>query len=91
MTLVGLRHKADIPVSSKRARLSGGQQKRLSLAIALVQLRPVLVLDELTSGLDFPRARELMMVLHTLCERVKLTVISVIHQPSPAIFENCGV
>ncbi|WP_406092398.1 ABC transporter ATP-binding protein [Streptomyces sp. NBC_01013] len=43
-------------LTTRFARLSGGQKQRLSIALALVGSPRVVVLDELTTGLD-PRAR----------------------------------
>lgn len=43
-------------LASRYAKLSGGQQQRLSIALALVGRPRVVVLDELSTGLD-PRAR----------------------------------
>lgn len=43
-------------LGTRYARLSGGQKQRLSIALALVGRPRVVVLDELTTGLD-PRAR----------------------------------
>lgn len=59
-------------------KLSGGQQQRLSIALALVGSPELVVLDELTTGLD-PQARR---EVWALIERVKargVTVILVSH------------
>lgn len=53
MARVGLREKARTTFSA----LSGGQQQRLALAVAMIGRPPLLVLDELTTGLD-PHARQ---------------------------------
>lgn len=58
----GLAGKIRSPFSS----LSGGQQRRLVLALALAHEPPVLVLDEPTSGLDVPTRAELHSILREL-------------------------
>lgn len=59
-------------------KLSGGQQQRLSIALALVGRPRVVILDELTTGLD-PRARRRMW---TTIERLRdegVTILLVSH------------
>jgi ABC-2 type transport system ATP-binding protein len=59
-------------------KLSGGQQQRLSIALALVGGPRVVILDELTTGLD-PRARRRMW---TTIERLRdegVTIVLVSH------------
>lgn len=68
--------------------LSGGQKRRLSLAIALVKQPKVLVLDEPTSGLDSAAAAAIMRFLKRLAVTRGLCVICTIHQPSVAVFER---
>jgi len=53
LTRFGLADRADKPVGS----YSGGLRRRLDLAVSLVVPRPVLVLDEPTTGLD-PHSRQ---------------------------------
>ncbi|HET8993788.1 MAG TPA: ABC transporter ATP-binding protein [Rhodococcus sp. (in: high G+C Gram-positive bacteria)] len=55
LEMVGLTEQRDI----RFEKLSGGQQQRLSIALALVGRPRVVILDELTTGLD-PRARRQM-------------------------------
>jgi ABC-2 type transport system ATP-binding protein len=70
--LVGLREKADAPIRS----LSGGQQRRLDLAIALIGDPELVFLDEPTTGFD-PAARraawEMIRGLRSLGKTILLT------------------
>ena len=59
-------------------RLSGGQQQRLSIAIALIGLPQVVILDELTTGLD-PRARRRLWELVEGLREAGVTVLLVSH------------
>jgi ABC-2 type transport system ATP-binding protein len=59
-------------------RLSGGQQQRLSIALALVGRPRVVILDELSSGLD-PRARREVWELVRDVREAGATVLLVTH------------
>jgi ABC-type multidrug transport system ATPase subunit len=59
-------------------RLSGGQRKRVSVALELLTRPPVLFLDEPTSGLDPGLDRQLMLLLRELADDGR-TVLVVTH------------
>jgi energy-coupling factor transporter ATP-binding protein EcfA2 len=68
--------------------LSGGQQRRLSLAIALVKQPIVLFLDEPTSGLDAASASGIMTEITSVAKSENLIIICTIHQPSSKVFSK---
>ncbi|MES2997612.1 MAG: ATP-binding cassette domain-containing protein [Verrucomicrobiota bacterium] len=59
--------------------LSGGQKRRLGLAMELVSDPKLLLCDEVTSGLDPRSEREIVRLLHDLSRREGRIVISVTH------------
>ena len=71
---------------TKRRGLSGGERKRVSIAIELVAQPSVLILDEPTSGLDSTAALVLMKQLSEVA-RWGVAVVTVLHQPSGRVFD----
>ncbi len=72
---VGLAAIADRPVKV----LSGGQKRRLGLAMELVSDPKLLLCDEVTSGLDPRSEREIVHLLHDLSRKEGRIVLSVTH------------
>ncbi len=80
------------PVADDRARtLSGGWQRRLSIAMALVTEPHILFLDEPTLGLDLLARRELWAVMKSL--RGKVTVVLTTHylEEAEALSDRIGI
>ncbi|WEV60409.1 ABC transporter ATP-binding protein [Streptococcaceae bacterium ESL0729] len=59
--------------------LSGGQKQRVSIAMALAQKTPLILLDEPTTYLDMGHQIELLNLIQNLKEKNNLTVIMVLH------------
>uniref|UniRef100_K3WC79 ABC transporter domain-containing protein n=1 Tax=Globisporangium ultimum (strain ATCC 200006 / CBS 805.95 / DAOM BR144) TaxID=431595 RepID=K3WC79_GLOUD len=91
---MGLRVCEDAPIGDIfRKGISGGQKRRLSIAIELLSEPSILLLDEPTSGLDSSSTYHVMKLIVQLCKEGK-TVICTIHQPSSMVwdmFTNIGI
>ena len=71
------------PISDRQVKvLSGGQKRRLGLAMELVSDPKILLCDEVTSGLDPRSEREIVRLLHDLSRKDGRIVLSVTHSLS---------
>jgi ABC-type multidrug transport system ATPase subunit len=66
--------------------LSGGERKRVSIAVEMLANPAMLILDEPSSGLDAAAAQHLMDCLHKIASQAGVTVVAVLHQPRVEIF-----
>lgn len=68
------------PIADRKVKvLSGGQKRRLGLAMELVSSPDILLCDEVTSGLDPRSERDIVHLLHDLSRKDGRVVISVTH------------
>lgn len=87
---LGLKDCADNLVGSELVKgISGGEKRRVSIAVQILTDPRVLLLDEPTSGLDAFTASSIMDVLRGLAEEGR-TVILTIHQARSDLFKHFG-
>ncbi len=84
---LGLLELKDLKVGSPLNKtISGGQRKRLNIALELIREPPILFVDEPTSGLSSRDSEHVMDLLRELALKGKLVFV-VIHQPSSDIYK----
>jgi putative ABC transport system ATP-binding protein len=77
---VGLERSASLPIRA----LSGGEQQRLAVAVALANNPPLLLADEPTSQLDRANVDRVVDLLHEAREDLGTTVVLVTHDGAVA-------
>ena len=86
---LGLDHLANTIIGSPIKKvLSGGQRKRVNIALELVTDPALMFLDEPTSGLAADDTVALIDLLSNLAKRYGKTIIVTIHQPAKEEFEK---
>lgn len=80
---------ADISLQTSPHAMSGGQQRRLALAVQLIRQPNILMLDEPTAGLDWSMRRQLVSLLAKL--KTHWTLLIVTHDAGDllAIADRC--
>ncbi len=87
LTSLGLFERRNLKVGSPLNKMiSGGQRKRLNIALELIREPGILFVDEPTSGLSSRDSENVMNLLRELALKGKLIFV-VIHQPSSDIYK----
>ena len=88
LEMMGILHCKDVIVGNTlRKGISGGERKRLCIAMELLSRPKLLFLDEPTSGLDSSTSLAICRTLHQIASSGECTIICTIHQPQQKIFE----
>eukprot|EP01096_Ripella_sp_DP13-Kostka_P012991 TRINITY_DN553_c0_g1_i1.p1 TRINITY_DN553_c0_g1~~TRINITY_DN553_c0_g1_i1.p1 ORF type:complete len:670 (+),score=256.24 TRINITY_DN553_c0_g1_i1:194-2203(+) len=67
--------------------ISGGEARRLSIGMEMLNDPDLLFLDEPTSGLDSSSAKNVVLLMRRLVRKRKNAALCTIHQPSREVFE----
>ncbi len=88
-----LRNLGILEIKSRRVfekgkfQISGGQRKRLNIALELIKDVDLILIDEPTSGLSSLDSEKIIQQLKTITDDGKI-IITVIHQPSSSMYQN---
>lgn len=82
-----LHRKSTIVGDFKTKHLSGGERKRLNIALELLFEPTLVICDEPTSGSSFTDAEQIIDILKDISSQGKLVIIT-IHQPNSSVFKK---
>lgn len=84
MDVTGLSERGDVPVSQ----LSGGQRKRVSIAVELVTKPSIMYLDEPTSGLDPATEDKIMRLFRQIAESGRTIILTTHAMENVRLFDK---
>ena len=87
LDVTGLADRRDVPVS----RLSGGQRKRVSIAVELITKPSIIFLDEPTSGLDPATEERIMKLFRQIAESGRTVILTTHAMENVGLFDKIVV
>lgn len=87
MDVTGLSERRDVPINQ----LSGGQRKRVSIAVELVTKPSVIFLDEPTSGLDPATEEKIMRLFRQIAESGRTVILTTHAMENVRLFDKIVV
>ena len=67
--------------------ISGGEKKRVTIAEGLLTNARVLLLDEISTGLDSSVTFDIIKSLHQRCKNENISVVIALLQPTPEVYK----
>ena len=88
---LGIKHCENTIIGNEFVKgISGGEKRRVTMGIQLLNDPPILLLDEPTSGLDSFTSSTILEILQRLADDYGKTIIITIHQPRSELFDKFG-
>lgn len=87
MDMTGLSERRDVPVGQ----LSGGQRKRVSIAVELITQPSIIFLDEPTSGLDPATEEKIMELFRRIAESGRTVILTTHAMENVRLFDKIVV
>jgi ABC-type multidrug transport system ATPase subunit len=74
--------------NNNNGRLSGGERRRLSVALELLTDKQLFVADEPTTGLDATMSARVMSLIRDTCQELQIPALCVLHQPRSSVWHT---